>query len=511
MKVACKPFFKTGFLFLFFLFIKLSGQGQGRVVVNEYMAWSGCGTTSEFIELLNFGPGPMDIGCYVVTNGQFAVTIPSNTILQPGQYYVLAGQDVLPQGCGNRDSAVRVDLNWTTCNCTNKPIPVTGNGFLDDGGSANEKVVLLDRSLNVVDAVSRYATPSSSVSITTAATASCASNTFHLGQMNIRYESIDNSTGKDNSFARRVDGDCGWVKTPAISAGAPNKTKSTSSASYTFSTPSVSECQNTAGRISINVSASDVPALFPMSYILAFDKDSNGIFNNADHYIQGVDSSAPSIDIRNLAYGRYRITVASALGCNLRTFDFFIFNCYGVVLPVKLYAFTYQGQSDGHHSFECRLGGVENLGGLYLEAAGDDGIFHNVSALALPANSGTVSLQLKAPVSFQSVYRLRMIDKDGVISYSPLIRITSALPAVIRHWPNPVKDKLHVGLRAVSGGKLAYTILNGMGVAVTKGTIDVNPGPVTLTFPTAGLLAGMYYIRMEGVPLAETVSLRFIK
>ena len=194
-------------------------------MVNEFMSWSGCNVTSEFIELMNFGPGPMDIGCYIVTNGQYAVTIPPNTVILPGKFYVLSGQDVLLQDCGNIDSAIQVDLNWETCNCTDKPVPTTGDGFLKNGGSANEKIILLDPDLNVVDAVSRQAIPSSSVSITTASlSGACASKTFDLDLMSISYESIENSTGIDNSFARKVDGDCGWVNTTEISAGAPRVT-----------------------------------------------------------------------------------------------------------------------------------------------------------------------------------------------------------------------------------------------------------------------------------------------
>jgi hypothetical protein len=103
-------------LFLFISFFSKNSFGQGRVVINEFMPWSGCNTTSEFIELMNFGPGPMNIGCYIVTNGTYAVTIPPNTIIQPGQYFVLSGQNTLSQGCGNTDSLIHVDLNWTSCN-----------------------------------------------------------------------------------------------------------------------------------------------------------------------------------------------------------------------------------------------------------------------------------------------------------------------------------------------------------------------------------------------------------
>ncbi|RYD92675.1 MAG: lamin tail domain-containing protein, partial [Sphingobacteriales bacterium] len=137
------------------MLVALSGKAQayGRVVINEYMPWpsASCGTTSEFVELLNFGPGPTNIGCYILTNGKYSVTIPPNTILQPGQFFVIAGQSSLPINCGNIDSAVRVHLNWNTCNCTNVAIPTTGDGFMTDGGPANVNMVLFDPTLAVVD------------------------------------------------------------------------------------------------------------------------------------------------------------------------------------------------------------------------------------------------------------------------------------------------------------------------------------------------------------------------
>ncbi len=125
------------------LFLPIAALSQtnkpGKVVINEYMPWpsSTCGTTGEFIELLNFGPGTVNIGCYILTDGDFSITIPANTILAPGEYYVLAAQNTLAQPCGNFDSAVTVDLNWNTCGCTSGAIPTTGNGLMTDGATAS--------------------------------------------------------------------------------------------------------------------------------------------------------------------------------------------------------------------------------------------------------------------------------------------------------------------------------------------------------------------------------------
>lgn len=326
MKPPFPHLFKPGILLPALLLLNFFSFGQGRVVINEYMPWSGCSNNSEYIELMNFGPGPMDVGCYIVTNGQYAVTIPANTILAPGSYYVIAGQNVLSAGCGNVDSSITVDLNWATCNCTDKAVPTTGSGFMQDGGSANEKIVLLSPTLGIVDAVSRMLPASSSLLINSSSNAgTCTPTTFDLDNLPITYEAINISTGINNSYSRRVDGDCGWVKTTDISAGAPNKTGSSSSAMYSFSTLSASECNGTTGSISIAVSAADVSTLFPMTYTLAYDLDSNNVFDGADVYTQGSDSSASSIDISNLAYGRYRITVGSSSGCNLQ-FTIFSFS-----------------------------------------------------------------------------------------------------------------------------------------------------------------------------------------
>jgi hypothetical protein len=486
--------------------------GQGRVVINEFMPWSGCNTTSEYIELLNFGPGPMNIGCYIVTNGQYAVTIPANTILQPGEYYVLAGQNVLAVDCGNVDSAVTVDLNWTTCNCTDKPVPTTGDGFMQNGGSSNEKVVLLSPTLSVLDAASRSLPASSSLSITTSTNgATCTASTFDLDLMTVNYEAISSSTGIDNSFARRVDGDCGWVKTTDISAGAPNKTGSTSSASYSFSTLSASECNGSTGSISIAVSAVDVGALFPMTYTLAYDADSNSIFNASDTYIFGVDSSAPSININNLAYGRYRITVGSSSGCNLQSYDFFIFNCYGVVLPFRLLSITHDGLKDNKRSFLVHVTGIANIQKAVLEAKNDTG-FVQVGSLTF---NDTVKqeeyIRLYSSLMNAEVYRVLLISKTNVRYYSHELIIRSAADNRIRLWPNPATNiiRLHLPGR---NRYYSYSIVNSTGGRVAKGNVFFSQSTSELpSISISDLKKGVYTLLMSGDLPGEHYQASFIK
>lgn len=486
-----------------------TSNAQGRVVINEFLAWSGCNTTSEFIELMNFGPGPMDISCYIVTNGKYAVTIPPNTILQAGQYYLLAGQNVLDKTCSKLPNSVTVDLNWNNCNnCADKPIPTTGDGFMENGGNANEKLVLLDPSLNVIDAVSRQLPVSSSVSITTSGVGGCTPRTFNLGNMNIEYETINNSTGVDNSYARRVDGDCGWVKTTAISPRSANNTGSTSSATYSFSTLSASECETERGKISIGVSGSNVSSLFPMSYILAYDKDSNGIFTQDDIYIHGVDSSAPSIDIGNLLYGRYRITVSSSMGCNLKTYDFFIFNCYGLVLPLKLLSFDYVGKENNQLVFESRFNSGKELKALHLEG-NDGGGYKTLASVAVSGDKDVY--RIKVPASNAKFYRLKMIDQFGLETYSSVISVKAAIQDKYSFWPNPVQHQINFQTSSNEDEKLNFYIFNSLGKLIIKGAIQSKAGTAIHSINTETLPQGLYQLVIQGFSNTNSITHRFMK
>jgi hypothetical protein len=490
-----------------FLFVFKFSLGQGRIVINEFMPWAGCSTTSEFIELMNFGPGPMDIGCFIVTNGIYSVTIPPNTILQRGQYFVLSGQDVLAKGCGNTDSTIQVDLNWTSCNCTNASIPTTGDGFLQNGGNGNDKVVLLDPNLNVIDAVSTNIPVSSSSSITTPALNGCSSKTFNLGTMSINYESTGPSTGNNNSIARKVDGDCGWVKTTAISAHAPNKTGSSASATYDFTAVSATQCNTTTGSISIQVNSTNVSALFPMNYTLAFDADGNGVFNSTDQYIYGVDNSSPTIDIDNLSYGRYRIAVGSSSSCNLKSYDFFVFNCYTLVLPVKLLYFNYEGNRNGRHIFKFKVDDPSTLNNVVLEA-GDGTSFHPTLSFDSPFRNKEIEMAMDA-ISFP-IYRLKLTSHAGIVSYSQEVKINSQNPSAM-FWPNPVSDKLFMKVKALSKEKLFYSIINSRGQEIVKSNIAVGEGEQTISITTSNLPKGLYYFKATGSLLFQPFSFSFLK
>lgn len=495
-------------LLLICLFLLKTGFGQGRVVINEYMPWTlnGCGTTAEFVELMNFGPGPVDIGCYILTDGDFSVTIPPNTILQPGQYFVIAGQDEINAPCANINATIQADLNWNNCDCTSDPIPTSGSGFFTDGGSANEQVVLLDANLEVVDAVVRsYPVEPSSV-ITTSGT-HCPSQTFDLDDMNINYETLGMSTGRGNSFARKLDGDCGWVKDPQQSADASNNTSGdVSDVAYEFSIIDALDCSETHGSVYVYVKRARYDDFFPMNYTLAFDANNDGVLDFNDNYTFGSDDTAPDIFIDNLPIGRYRLTVESVYGCSLQSFDFQILPCQPA-LPVKLEYFRHS-VIPGQNKFQWKLVPGEELSSITLEKAKANNRF--VVAKTFHGNNNNLNYEFLEPLSSPFVYyRLKVVYANGSHFYSSIIDTRNPSTSVINTvWPNPARDRIMVQQVSVTDQKLPFAIYNLNGTTVLQGVLDLKTGTNSIPLEISSLPPGIYQLRTTR---GQSISFRFVK
>lgn len=104
------------------------------IVINEILINAagdcdgGCSpSTSEFTELYNTCGTPVNIGCYVMSDGDFSVTIPANTVIPAYGFFVI--------GSANSPVPAEVDLNLATCNC----VSGTNIGVYTNG---NEQVVL---------------------------------------------------------------------------------------------------------------------------------------------------------------------------------------------------------------------------------------------------------------------------------------------------------------------------------------------------------------------------------
>ncbi len=150
--------------FLFFLFFSCAWMpySQAQVLLNELSPDSGMsdGANDGIVELINAGAAAADIGCMVLSNGEWTVTIPDGTMLAAGEVFLI--------GCSDNSTASSVEgLTCDRCDfaglaldldvCTNTAAITPGSGSdltLDNENSTDgDQVALFDESGNILDAV----------------------------------------------------------------------------------------------------------------------------------------------------------------------------------------------------------------------------------------------------------------------------------------------------------------------------------------------------------------------
>lgn len=506
----CKRLFFVPVLALF-LAAGNASQAQGRVIINEFMAWPGeaCPITAEFIELKNMGPGPMDIGCYVITDGDFAITIPANTILQPGEFYVLGGQNTINAPCANLSRNITVNLNWNTCGCTSGPIPTTDEGLMTDGGNASEQLVMFNPSGNVIDAVVRKLTGKETASTITSSTAGgCATFTFNLDSLNIIYEEIGESQGRGNSFARVIDGDCKWVKETLQNGGTTNNAAG-EAATLSMSLVTTLNQDCITGNAVFTVNNASPASFFPMSYTLGYDANGNGQFNSQDIYTSGSDNTSPNIDFYNLSLGKYNIVIEPASGCNTQFFTFDLGPC--ITMAVKLKSF--EGQNIGKYNrFTVEIETDNDLSALKLELSTDGRNFSPTSNIPFEKRKGTQSIQYNAEAGIAQFFRLSMTDINGKVQYSKVIKLTRNPDNVdFKIAPNPFTDFIGITANSNREDILQVSIISSSGQVLANERFNIHIGQNNVRMLTYGLPKGIYLIQIKKQITGETQTARIMK
>jgi hypothetical protein len=509
-----KKLYFIGLILLSFFNPPESKAQNGFILLNEYLPWPNlaCGTRQEFIELLNFGPGPVNIGCYVVTDGDFAVTIPPNTIVLPGDYYVLGGMSSSPSPCANIDSAITVDLNWFTCGCTSGAV-LSSLGMMTEGGFANEQVVLLDPSGAIVDAVVREfpQEPSSLISKNTLG-GKCTANTFDLDLMPFTYERIGESAGRGNSFGRKVDGDCGWLKTPPQSANARNNTRDDNPSLFAqLQITKANACVGSGGSVSVTFSGPMASSVFPLRYILAYDVDSNSVFSMTDTYLNGMDNTAPSLDFSNLAAGHYKLAIMPGSGCNYKVLEFYILPCKVLVLPVTIADFAIKC-NEASKQLSWKSNQSDNIAFFEVQSSTLNEPYVTIGKI-YPLSTGNV-LQVfgytdEGKNRNQSFYRVRITGKDGNVVFTNTIGCNSKIGDNLVVFPNPVKTEVKMQLQSSYKEEANVFILSSDGRKVKNTLLPLKKGLNELIIPVTDLPPGSYVIRFS--TNQQMISSKFIK
>ncbi len=213
----------------------ISSIGQ-CVVINEVMvnaagACDGSCTpnTGEWIELYNNCPFTLNIECYILTDGDFSITLPAGTTI-PGNGFIVIGSS---------NSGVAVDVNIGTCGCTTGP-----NAQVGILTNSAEQLILYDNLGTIIDGIVWGGGQwNQQTSFTTNSFGICPTFTVPVLSVFTQIQTVPAQANNDGlTVFRSCDGVNPWVSGTLLpSPGASNNSDVPVSASFSLSENSVCE------------------------------------------------------------------------------------------------------------------------------------------------------------------------------------------------------------------------------------------------------------------------------
>jgi len=137
-----------------------------------------------------------------------------------------------------------------------------------------------------------------------------------------------------------------------------------------------------------------------------------------------------------------------------------------------------------------------------IERSLDGKSFTAIDSVTGSGNSNTLIdysyTDMKAALESVSYYRLRQVDFDGTISYSPIQAIQPNASMTIGNiYPMPAQETINVPVEALRGGNCTADIHNLSGKLVYSETFTLGNTSQTLSIATADLLPGMYMLSIR--------------
>ncbi len=170
----------------------------------------------------------------------------------------------------------------------------------------------------------------------------------------------------------------------------------------------------------------------------------------------------------------------------------------GQVLPLNILSFT-ATQQGAANLLQWTTGQEINSSYFGIERSPDGVNFTTIGQVSAAGNNRiakSYSLLDTKPISGTNYYRLKMVDKDGGFTYSPVRTVNDATHFSASIYPNPVQNHLSLLFNSDKAQTVGMQIVNSEGKVMATQQIEVAAGVSTHNMNTASLSNGAYYIRL---------------
>ncbi len=177
--------------------------------------------------------------------------------------------------------------------------------------------------------------------------------------------------------------------------------------------------------------------------------------------------------------------------------------------PLTLLSFTAKKENNTN-LLNWKTAAEENVSHFEIERSGNGRAFNKIGAVK--AGQTQYSFTDEKPATRNTnYYRLKMIDKDGQFTYSPIRSLTiNHSSLTISIYPNPTKDILQVQIESEKKSVLQVVVLSGDGKIVLSKSIVANEGSTLQSINISTLPKGNYLLKVSDGNKGEIV-LKFEK
>lgn len=173
--------------------------------------------------------------------------------------------------------------------------------------------------------------------------------------------------------------------------------------------------------------------------------------------------------------------------------------CTTIVVPVQLASFTGK-RSASENQLIWKTSQELNTAYFNIERSLNGAQFTTVGTIVAAGESQTVTnYAFKEVISGGNnwYYRLKLVDRDGKIHYSNIIRLSAgSLNGSIAVFPNPVQDEAVLTIQSGSKTPATWGLYSAQGALVQSGTRILIPGTNRIGMNWQTLPSGMYHVQV---------------
>ena len=178
-------------------------------------------------------------------------------------------------------------------------------------------------------------------------------------------------------------------------------------------------------------------------------------------------------------------------------------------LPLELLAFTAQCK-DGKTSLQWITANEENTKHFVVQKSMDGNIW--LEAETVPAKENTLQHTYSVMITDNSAgfFRLKMEDKDGRYTFSPVRRISCNENDLIAVGPNPTNGSLNISFQLAKKDEMVLQVHDTRGVLLINKKISAAQGLSVSNLNISNYPAGTYLVRIIGTN-GKSETYRIIK